>query len=255
MLSHANSKNGLLLASVGLVFQLTSQPSFADNEKVSSELDGIVVTSSKEARFLKEVPVRTEVITAEEIAKKHATNLAEALKNLPGIQLKEIHGKAGQSVWMQGFDSDRVLILVDGNPLPASTGSTVDLTQISVAGVARVEIIKGAASALYGTSAMGGVINVITEKTPQTPQLNLDLQAGSWQEQDIKRTPLARHILTIAASDRQGPWETQFNAKLDHSNGWKVDPNQESTQGESGQRNNLSGLLGYQSASTAALLP
>ena len=146
----------------------------------------------------------------------------------------------------KGLIQNRVLVLIDGNPLPASTGSSVDLSQVSVAGVERIEIIKGAASALYGTSAMGGVINVITQKTPSKPQLNLDFQSGSWQDQDLKRSPLARQILTLGASNQVGDWEGQFNAKFDDSNGWSVDPEQASTQGEKGQRVNLSGVIGYQ---------
>ncbi len=240
-------KKELFLKSSLLCFVgCTSVLAQAEPKSDLTELADVLVTSSKEARFLKDVPVRTQVITASEIHQKHATNLAEVLQNFPGVQLKEIHGKAGQSVWMQGFDSDRVLVLIDGNPLPASTGSSVDLSQVSVAGVERIEIVKGAASALYGTSAMGGVINVITQKTPPKPQLNLDLQTGSWQGQDVERSPMARHILTLGASNRVGDWEGQFNAKLDDSNGWTIDPAQASTQGESGQRVNLSGVIGYQ---------
>ena len=103
-------KKDLFLKSSLLCFVgCTSVLAYADHQPESSELADVVVTSSKEARFLKDVPVRTQVITANEIYQKHATNLAEVLHNFPGIQLKEIHGKAGQSAWMQGFDSEPCL--------------------------------------------------------------------------------------------------------------------------------------------------
>ncbi|MBO1927061.1 TonB-dependent receptor [Thiomicrorhabdus sp. 6S2-11] len=212
----------------------------------SSSLEDIIVTSSKEPRYLKETPVRTEVITRETLEQQHTTNLADALRNIPGVMLKELHGKEGIGVWMQGFDSNRVLVLIDGNPLPASTGSSIDVTQIMTADIERIEIIKGAASALYGTSAMGGVINVITTAPKDGTHLSAEVQGGTWQNQNLDANPFARQIARFNAAAKKSAWELQFNAQLDDSNGWKVNPQTEANQGEIGSRNTFSGNLGYQ---------
>lgn len=66
---------------------------------------------------------------------------------MPGLQLREVHGKSGYEVTLQGMTSDQVLVLVDGLPITASTGSTVDLGQYLLSAVDRVEVVKGAASA------------------------------------------------------------------------------------------------------------
>ena len=118
--------------------------------------DTVVVTGTRTERLLRESPVYTEVITSEQIEKRHARDLKEALQYLPGIQLREIHGKSGYEVWIQGLNADRVLVLIDGLPVSPTTGSSVDVTQLSLLDVARVEVVKGATSAQYGSAAMGG---------------------------------------------------------------------------------------------------
>lgn len=125
-------------------------------------LQTIVVTATRSEKTLADTPIRTEVVGRQEIARTHARTLTQALQDVPGLQLREVHGKAGFEVTMQGLTSDQVLILVDGLPLTPSTGSTVDLSQLLLAEVERIEIVKGATSAQYGSSAMGGVVNVIT---------------------------------------------------------------------------------------------
>ncbi|NOY84144.1 MAG: TonB-dependent receptor [Nitrospirae bacterium] len=132
------------------------------------ELDEMVITGTRTEKKLLETPVRTEVVTREEIEQSHARDLKEALEDVPGLILRRTHGKQGESVGMQGFDADRILILLNGERLSATAGSTVDLTQIGTADIERIEIVKGATSALYGSEAMGGVINVITRK-PKKP--------------------------------------------------------------------------------------
>lgn len=67
-------------------------------------------------------------------------DLAEALRLVPGVYVRTTIGKQGREAWMQGFSSDRVLVLVDGVPALATTGSTVDLTQIAVSDVERIEV-------------------------------------------------------------------------------------------------------------------
>jgi len=138
-----------------------------------------VSTGTKTSKILENTPVQTEVVSSKDIKLNHAKNISEALENVPGIMIKRTHGKQGLSVWMQGFDSDRVLVLINGEALTSSTGTTVDLSQISTEDVAKIEIIKGASSALYGSGALGGVINIITKKAKNGVHSSVGIEAGT----------------------------------------------------------------------------
>jgi len=148
------------------------------------QLGTLVVTGTRTEKSLDDTPVRTQVVSAEEIRRTHARTLKEALENVPGLQLVEIHGKSGYEVQMQGLNSDEVLVLIDGFPVAASTGSTVDLSQFALVDVERIEIVKGATSAQFGSSAMGGVINVITRRVEPGLSAVLVADAGSYGDQN-----------------------------------------------------------------------
>lgn len=126
--------------------------------------------------------MRTEVVSRKEIEKTHARDLKEALEDVPGLLLKPIHGKSGFEAWLQGFSADRVLVVLDGEPITPNTGSAVDLSQI---GTADIEIVKGATSTLYGSNAMGGVINVITRKPVRPLAYSLTVDGGSYGDKNL----------------------------------------------------------------------
>ena len=140
-------------------------PAIADSAPEDLRLPQVVITGTRHERIAEEAPVRTEVVDRAELERLNAVTLRDALENLPGVLLREIYGKSGYEISMQGLTSDQVLVLIDGLPITASTGSTVDLGQYLLSEVERVEIVKGAASVQYGSSAMGGVINVITRSS------------------------------------------------------------------------------------------
>lgn len=91
-------------------------------EPTATTLAPVVVTGTRNARPIDETPVRTEVIDRAEIEKTGAITLKDALENLPGVNLTEVHGKSGYQLSLQGFGGDQVLVLIDGLPLTASTG-------------------------------------------------------------------------------------------------------------------------------------
>lgn len=156
---------------LALPFAVAAQP--------ATTLEPLVVTATRTEKTLEDTPVRTEVVTREEIARTHALTLTQALENVPGLQLREIRGKSGYELSLQGLTSDQVLVLVDGLPITASTGSTVDLSQYLVGDIDRIEVVKGATSAQYGSSAMGGVINVVTRRLRPGLSGEAALDAGS----------------------------------------------------------------------------
>lgn len=150
-----------------------------------SRTEEVVVTGTRTEQSVWDSPVKVSLVNREAIQKNHAPNAYEAIKNLPGIDFKRPRGKEGQSAVIQGVSANRVLVLIDGEPVSASTGSTVDLTQISTVQIERIEVVKGAVSALYGSQAIGGVINIITRKPDEGIQASFSMDVGSWGEKDV----------------------------------------------------------------------
>ncbi|WP_394239750.1 TonB-dependent receptor plug domain-containing protein [Vibrio astriarenae] len=224
-----------------IAIALISQASYANQ----SPDDIMVITGTRTERSLLDTPVRTEVITSEQIDKMHAKDLTEALSNIPGLTLRSIHGKTGTEVSMQGYDGERVLILIDGMPISPSTGSRVDLDQVGVVNIKQIEIVRGAVSALYGSEAMGGVINVITT-TPDTPfGIKVTADGGSYGDRDASdRFSNDGHfsLITHGATD---DFYVQFAADHRDLGGSKIDADSPTFSNERGTKTNLSLTAGY----------
>jgi outer membrane receptor for ferrienterochelin and colicins len=133
-------------------------------------LDEIVITAARREQRLADVTVPTEIITRESIEATGASSLAAALTEQTGIQFDGGH-PSGAGVMLQGLSNERVLVLVDGQPLYGRISGTLDLARVPTAIVDRVEIVKGPQAALYGSEAMGGVVNVVT-RSPEGVGLN-----------------------------------------------------------------------------------
>lgn len=114
--------------------------------------------------------VRTDVITAEDIAESGARTLADVLEEQAGIQVNSSLG-LGQEVQLDGLDGRHVLILIDGRPVNGKVNNRVDVGRLAVdaGSIERVEIVRGPMSALYGSEALGGVIHIVTKKPSITP--------------------------------------------------------------------------------------
>jgi outer membrane receptor for ferrienterochelin and colicins len=126
-------------------------------------LDEVVVTAARREQRLADVTVPTEIVSRETIEATGASNLAAALTEQTGIQFDGGH-PSGSGVMLQGLSNERVLVLVDGQPLYGRISGTLDLARLPTAIVDRVEIVKGPQAALYGSEAMGGVVNVVTRE-------------------------------------------------------------------------------------------
>lgn len=164
-------------------------------QAVPVQIDQVVVTASRRPQSLEEVPVSISVLDAGEIRQRNALVLDDALRYIPGVNMTgfqvNIRGSSGYS---RGAGS-RVLLLLDG--IPFITGDTGELNfeTIPVGQVDRIEVVKGASSALYGSNALGGVINVITKDIPEQPSTQLRFFTGmyddpthaSWKWTDKKR--------------------------------------------------------------------
>ncbi len=133
------------------------------------ELEGVVVTGTRTPRYIKQVPVYTEVITKRDIDDKGADNIYEALDGTAGIRVEQQCQNCNFSVLrMQGLGADHTQILMDGQPVYSGLAAVYGLQQIGTADVSQIEVVKGAGSALYGSNAIAGAINVITERPYST---------------------------------------------------------------------------------------
>jgi outer membrane receptor for ferrienterochelin and colicins len=142
-------------------------------------MDQMVVTATRSEKLLQDVPVVTEVVSRQEFQERGAENLAQALEDRPGIVV-EPNSSGGKVLRMNGLDGKHVLILKDGVPVAGKLNSRVEMNLFDVDDVDRIEIVKGPGSALYGSEAMGGVINIISRGFSQSWQGRSSLRGGSY---------------------------------------------------------------------------
>ena len=146
----------------------------AQNFRDSVELDPIVVTASHTPKALKDAPVVTRLITRHDIKITDATNIQDMLtQEIPGLEFGFAMTQE-TSLNMSGFGGNAVLFLVDGERMAGETMDNVDYNRMNLDNVGRIEIVKGASSALYGSNAVGGVVNIISRENlePWTANAN-----------------------------------------------------------------------------------
>ncbi|MDR0765339.1 MAG: TonB-dependent receptor [Odoribacteraceae bacterium] len=131
----------------------------------TNDLDEVVVTGSRAERPLKDVPVITRVITSEEIKRLNPLDFQSLLEyELPGVQFGRHHGTGLPTLTFQGMDANYVLFLVDGERVAGEgAADNIDFNRFNIDDIERVEIVRGAMSTLYGSNALGGVVNIITK--------------------------------------------------------------------------------------------
>lgn len=161
----------------------SAQDAYTDTIYRKFDLDEVVVTGTRTPKFLKDTPIQTRVINAKEIARLDATNVQDLLQQeLPGVEFTYAMNQQTH-LNFSGFGGQGVLFLVDGERLAGETMDDVDFTRLSMDNVERIEIVKGAASALYGSNATGGVINIITKKSQKPVTLNVNARYAKHNEQ------------------------------------------------------------------------
>lgn len=235
------SKPNVLFLALMTSGLFTTTSTWANVDAIQT-LDPIVVTATRSEKKLTDSPIRTEVVSENELKRTNASTLKDALENIPGILLREIHGKSGYEISLQGLSSDQVLVLIDGLPLAASTGSTVDLDQYLIASVDHIEVIKGAASAQYGSAAMGGVINIITKKVADGVSVSGQVDIGSYGKQNAngKAASINNHHEKIKIEASNGDFKGRFSADQLKSDGFAVDPALYPLQGDEQNRQQYS---------------
>jgi len=143
-------------------------------KKSTANINDVVVTGQYGAASAKESVYQIKVYTEADFREKGATNLREALEGSVDVDLSE-DPVFGSGISLQGVSGEGVKILMDGVPLVGRNNGILDISQIDLSNIERIEVVKGPMSVIYGTDAMGGVINLIT-KTNQTEKFNINVK-------------------------------------------------------------------------------
>ncbi|MGD0335798.1 MAG: TonB-dependent receptor [Candidatus Omnitrophota bacterium] len=135
------------------------------------DLDKIVVTASRVEEYPGNLSRNVDVVTSTEMEKSGTQNLADTLTDLTSVDISDYGGpSATKTIRMRGSTAAQVLVLIDGRPINNPRDGEIDLSTIPLDNIAKVEVMHGPGSSLYGSSAMGGVVNIITKKPPISGQ-------------------------------------------------------------------------------------
>lgn len=153
---------------------------------LTQDLEGVVVTATRTLRQLSSLPLPVTLIPQVQIQRTGVTRLDDILNEQTGIVMTpDATTGGGEGVQIQGVASDYVLVLIDGVPVVGRSSGNLDLSRLAVGNVAQIEIVKGPSSSLFGSEALGGVINIITED-PSTEKISGEIahRAASFNHQN-----------------------------------------------------------------------
>jgi outer membrane receptor for ferrienterochelin and colicins len=155
------------------------------DSKKTTELDEVILTATRTQRQLSSLPLPVNLISKKRIQKSGTIRLNEILNEQTGI-ITVADESGFEGVQIQGIASDYILILIDGVPLVGRSAGNFDLSRLTVGNIKQIEVLKGPSSSLYGSDALGGVINIITEK-PKNEDVSgsTSYRIGSFTQQDI----------------------------------------------------------------------
>lgn len=201
---------------------------FAQEDLQEFALEDMVVTATRTESKMVDVPVNTTVISAEKIADRHYLDVADVLKDVPGATVMDTGvGAYEKKVVLNG--DERVLVLVDGKRVNIDMGTmsraSYDLNQMpDVSLIERIEVVKGHGGALYGSDAVGGVINIITKKMDHSYG-KVSMGFGSHQARDAKAMYTIKEGKTgvmVASSKYKQGYHEYKDAKTEANKRWPV---------------------------------
>lgn len=177
----------------GLISLILLNATLAASAQAQSQLDTVVVSAAGFEQDMKEAPASITVVTREQLEKKRVSNIADALKDVEGVDVGGAVGKTGgMNISMRGMPSEYTLILIDGrrqnaagNVTPNGFGETSTSFMPPVSAIERIEVIRGPMSTLYGSDAMGGIINIITRKVGEEWGGSISVESTLQQHSDF----------------------------------------------------------------------
>lgn len=182
---------------------------FSQQRDTITKLDEVVVTATRSEISLENSPIPTEVIGKKEIEQLNLITMQDLLQ-VKGIQVAPVSSGGFQ---LRGLSSEYVLVMIDGVPIAGRESGALDLSNINLANVERVEIVKGSMSSLWGNHAIGGVINIITKKGGK-PSFQLNTQYGT------NNTSL----IGLSGNFGKDKFQNVSKVTLGNSDGFDIDP-------------------------------
>ncbi len=199
-----------------VIFGQSEKQIIPDSTYIES-LEEVVLTATRTERQLSSLPLPVTLVSKNKINQSGTIRLDEILNEQTGI-ITVADESGFEGVQIQGIASDYILILIDGVPLVGRSAGNFDLSRLTVGNIKQIEVVKGPSSSLYGTEALGGVINIITEK-PKTEDLsgNVSYRIGTFGQQDIN----------LDVKQQLGKFRYGLFANRFSSEGYDLNPNVE----------------------------
>ncbi|NLC35794.1 MAG: TonB-dependent receptor [Alcaligenaceae bacterium] len=202
-----------LRRAIAVAFCLSPLSVFAQN--AVPQLDNIVVTASRTPQELDDVTGDITVVSREELQRAGGDSVAQILSRQPGVQITNTGGpQTTTGVMLRGAETRHTLVLVDGVRINSSFNSGVNWNAIDPAAIERIEILRGAASSLYGSDAIGGVINIITRKGEQDRPFSVWGNVGFGTHETFKSS--------TGFSGAAAGWDYSFSASMADSGGFNA---------------------------------
>ncbi len=195
---------------LGWALMCLVQTLLAQDTMQGDSLQEVVVTGTGTQHLLKDAPVQTEVINSRMLRQFAGSSLSDILSGLTS-SFAFNEGDMGSQMQMNGLGNNYILILIDGKRIHGDVGGENDLSLIDPHNIEKIEIVKGASSALYGSDAIAGVVNIITKKHNEGLMAENTTRYGSYND-------LRQHNGVALA---WGKWKSYTNFQLQHSDGWQ----------------------------------
>ncbi len=159
----------------------------ATDSSKTENLNEVIITATRTIRQLSSLPLPAQIISKKDIERSNSIRLNDILNEQTGLITMPDFG-GGEGIQLQGFDSQYTLILIDGVPLVGRSAGTLDISRITLGNIKQIEVVKGASSSLYGSEALGGVINIITETPKYGFNGNTNFRIGAFNTSDLSTT-------------------------------------------------------------------
>ena len=148
--------------------------------QTAAQLPAVVITASRSEQRVQDALPATTLITAADIERVQVSDLPTLLRQVTGVEITQTGGQGKQSsAFVRGGASRHTLVLIDGVPINTLSFGSASIEHIPLANVERIEIVRGNVSALYGSAALGGVIQIFTKEATGAPKLGVTIQTGS----------------------------------------------------------------------------
>ena len=201
-----------------------------DESDVEEEIEEIIVTATRTETPVSQLPDSVTIVSREQIGQQKVTTIFEALRSVPGLNIQKSGSIGRQSeMTIRGSSTSQVLVMIDGVQVNSPTTGTYNFANLTTDNIERIEVVRGAQSTLYGSDAMGGVINIVTQKGKGRPKFSVRSEFG---------TPERTYNESISASGSLNKFHYTVDLARIDSDGRGADDDYDKT--------NISSRFGYE---------